>query len=103
MKTDDENIEDKDDVQIDAERIRFRLEYDDNAWRADDPEAELPVLTKIRNWDTEVVLVTEMNFAEDGEDWQEIDRRHFGFGEHNYWVELLPGYGHYEPSVVYIG
>lgn len=70
----------------DAERVRYSIVgFDPKVWDVkegteNDP---LPVLIRKEGWDTDVTLMAEVNYKEDGEetdDWKEVLRYNFHFG-----------------------
>lgn len=87
------------------EEARIRMEYDDNAWSVvqngtDAENKQLPVLKRIGDWGTVIVLIAEKNFAEERqeEDWQEIARQEYRLDGLDYGVffeELRNGEEYY--------
>ena len=68
----------KDDAQL-------VIGFDSNAWDVKEGTEDdlLPVLIRKGEWDTDVTLMAEVNYKEDGEeedDWQEVLRYNFYFG-----------------------
>ena len=67
-----------------VENVRYRVEYDDNAWEVVDPGQivdgyGLPELRRTGNWGTEVTVI-----AENTENSEEIARHSYWFDEKNY-------------------
>ena len=67
-----------------VENVRYRVEYDDNAWEVVDPGQSvdgygLPELRRTGNWGTEVTVI-----AENTENSEEIARHSYWFDEKNY-------------------
>lgn len=84
------------------EDVRYRVEYDSNAWKPEEGQEDaisidepgvihgLPRLQRTGNWRTEITVYAEKNVAADGEeeDWQDIAKRTYRFGEWQYWIEF---------------
>ena len=91
------------------EDVRYRVEYDSNAWRPEEGQEDdepgvfhgLPRLQRTGNWRTEITVYAEKNVAADGkeEDWQDIAKRTYRFGEWQYGI----GFNEEEDPVLFYG
>ena len=93
-------------VTVDGKHFRYRMEYDSNAWVAEElSEGEengnligLHTLQRIRNWDTPVRIILEeyVEYEADGEnrgEWEERTERDYWFSEADYEPSFAFSYG----------
>ena len=103
-RTEQNNITEE--VDVDGTQFRYRMEYDPNAWVAEelsDGEENgyligLRTLQRIQNWDTPVRISLEeyVEYEEDGEnrgEWEERTGRDYWFSEADYEASLKFSYG----------
>lgn len=88
--------------------VQYRVEYDPNAWElvSDNEKVDgedgvvegLPILRRLESWGSEIRVIAEKNFAEEGEDdrWEEVARRCYWFNDYNYQTEFTYRMGDYD-------
>lgn len=96
------------------DQVRFRAEYDENAWvmTAGIDDGKLPTLMRKANWGTSVTVIAEGNpldsegnpiLDENGERlWEELTRRDLWFDELEYRIDFSQSYGHPDNSRFFI-
>ena len=81
------------------ESIRYRVNYDEDAWtRMDDSEEEygLPVLKRVEGWETSINITAEKNLADpnsEEENWSWVAGKSYTFASVNYYLDFEYSYG----------
>ena len=86
--TDGENKDEILDTTLGKDEFRYRVEYNQDAWKSSLPEGQsgLPVLTRTAFYETSVKVIAERKLQnEEGEsDWEEVNQAYYWFDDVHY-------------------
>lgn len=103
--TDGENKDEILDTTLGKDEFRYRVEYNQDAWKSSLTESEsgLPVLTRTAFYETSVKVIAERKLQnEEGEsDWEEVSRKEYWFDDIYYDMDFGYSYGDRDNARVY--
>lgn len=93
------------DTTLGEDEFRYRVEYNEDAWKSSlkDDESGLPVLTRTAFYETPVTVIAEKKSqSEEGEsDWEEVSRKEYWFDDIYYDMDFGYSYGDRDNARVY--
>lgn len=103
--TDGENKDEILDTTLGKDEFRYRVEYNQDAWKSSLPEGQsgLPVLTRTAFYETSVKVIAERKLQnEEGEsDWEEVNQAYYWFDDVHYDMDFKYSYGDRNNARIY--